>query len=470
MRKHFFKLIFLVVAVMMLATIVLTACSGPTSGFTNPSMPTAGEVSSNGGLAVQYGEYIYYVNGNQTTATSTNKYTGEVKTGDIVRIKVSDLQQVLALNDDKSLKGADLTEAIQKKMFESAEVVVPMFYYTGNTTEKNVNGLFIYNDMLYFTSPSTNLSAGGNVQNDKLSVYRCKLDGTELTNMYTMDALTYPNALFQKGDKVYLVYVAEDLMCVDLSTPNGEAKKISEKVTSPKFDITTSSVVYLNKDGKICKFTAGNTEETVLVDNADKDKVTYTIKQYNNGYVYYTKADTENSTADFGVFAVKEGQESKIILDATKDAAGTAYTYLCYNEKVVMTGTVANTEISAYQLYMTSGNADPSNTEYLLPKDTNDKSITLDRIEGDILYYTRDGKMYSMDLSSTSGYTAVELNSTVTANGWAMLDTITVDNKTLFVAFDSATGISVYEYKEVDGENKQVATAITVIKPTEDEE
>lgn len=466
MRKFSKTLIFIVMAVMMACVFAFAACN-TTGNFVYPAAPAEGAVSGNGGLSVVYGEYLYYVNGNQTTASSTNKYTGEVKTGDIVRIKLSDLEAVLALNDDTSIASADLSEEIQKAVYEKAEVVVPMFYYSGNTTETNVNGLFIYGNKLYFTSPNNALSAGGNVLSDQLSVYSCDLDGRNLVNLYAMEGNTFLNAIYEVDGKVYLLYVDTGLMMVDLSADKREAKEISKTATGAKFDTASKSVAYVNDDGKVCTYTAGAEAEVVLQDNANKDTITYTITQHNNGYVYFTKADSEDKVSDFGVFAVKQGSEAVRIYNVTKDSSGTAITYLCYNEQVILTGKTFNSSPAAYQLYLTSG--DGSVKDYLLEHNTNDKEITLSRVEGNTLYYTRDGKMYSMDLSSTSGYTAVELSTTITPNGWAPVDTVVNGSNTYFLTFDSNNAILCYQYKEVDGEKKAVSTDITVIVPAEED-
>ena len=94
------KSLAILVVLMLVFTFIVSACD-ETGKFVNPSMPEAGEVSGNGGLVVTYGDYLYYVNGAVADATATNGYTGTVKNGDIVRIKIDDFKAVLA--DRKSV-------------------------------------------------------------------------------------------------------------------------------------------------------------------------------------------------------------------------------------------------------------------------------------------------------------------------------------------------------------------------------
>ncbi|MBQ3066948.1 MAG: hypothetical protein IJD18_02860, partial [Clostridia bacterium] len=89
-NTKFSKTIVILVAMLMLATLVLTACN-PVEPFTPVEMPEAGQVTGNGGIAVGYGDWIYYVNGYQSSYTADNTHNGVVRTGSIVRIKKADI-------------------------------------------------------------------------------------------------------------------------------------------------------------------------------------------------------------------------------------------------------------------------------------------------------------------------------------------------------------------------------------------
>ncbi|MCM1043035.1 MAG: hypothetical protein NC350_02360 [Corallococcus sp.] len=454
------------IAVFMLLTLAFTACT-PAEGFEYPSHPGDGQVYGNGGLTVRYGEYIYYVNGNQSSATSTNGYTGEVKYGDIVRMKLADLVEVLALNDDETIKSSDLAKTVSKAVFEKAEVVVPMFFYTGYTANKALNGLYIFGGKLYFTSPNTQLATDGTPKTNELCVYRADLDGKNLqmTNV-VLTSTSAPLMLCEVSDTVYATYVLDNTIYNVKVGATDEAAKIAKKTSSVTFDKNTNSAYYLDEDGSICSYTAGDTEGKVLLKNEDKDVTTYTIVSTNGGYVYFTQKDSTNTNFFFGLRAIKSGwTESKRIMNTVPSG-----TYMCYGEKVIIAGSTFNSTPTIYQLYLTSGNGDEK--DYIIPQNTNDASITLDKLDGSTLYYSCNSKTYAVSLEkgSAANYDIKELYTTISAAGWAETDSIEYNDTVYYFAFTSANNITCYEYKEKDEELKLVATSIQVTKPAEEDE
>ena len=95
------KALIMVVSLILLVSTLLVACNPTSQTFTDyPELPAKSEVSSNGGVAVEYGDYIYYVNGYVSSYTGSNKYEGDVALGNIVRISKADLDAIVAINDE----------------------------------------------------------------------------------------------------------------------------------------------------------------------------------------------------------------------------------------------------------------------------------------------------------------------------------------------------------------------------------
>lgn len=453
------KTLAILVVLMLVFTFAVSACDQE-GKFVNPSMPEAGQVSGNGGLVVTYGNYLYYVNGAVADSAATNGFTGTVKNGDIVRIKIDDLKAVLALNDDDQIASEDLAETISEMVFEKAEVVVPYFYYTGNTTTKGVNGLYIFNDRLHFITPNTDLATDGSVKNNELCVYSCKLDGTDLTKQLTVASTTAVVMLTEVSSSVYATYVVSGTL---YSAKLGEsAVEIASEITSEKF--TSNAVFFLDKDGAICTYAAGAAESKVLVAKDEDEKMTYTVNSANGDYVYFTQSDSSNTQLYKGIYAIKDGmKEAKEIL-----ATVPSDTYLCYGEKVIIAGVIdATGNITPVELYMTSGTGETK--DFIVAQNTNNKTISLVKIENDVLYYTRDGKTYSVDLTATS-YSPVELYTTISSSDWADVDAVEVDGETYYFSFNTSSQIVCNQYKDVDGEKKLVTTDVTVVEPVEEEE
>ena len=453
------KSLAILVVLMLVFTFVVSACDNG-GKFVNPSMPEAGTVSGNGGLVVTYGDYLYYVNGAVADSTQQNGYTGAVKNGDIVRIKTDDLKAVLALNDDEQIASSDLAKEISKKVFESAEVVVPYFYYTGNTTTKSVNGLYIFNERLYFITPNADLATDGSVKNSELCVYSSKLDGTDLTKLHTVASTTAVVMLNQVETSVYATYVLNGSL---YSVKLGEKEvEIAKEITSEKY--TSNAVFFLDKDGAICTYAAGAAESKVLVAKDEDKKMTYTINSANGDYVYFTQKDSSNTQLYKGIYAIKDGmtEATEILTTVPPDS------YLCYGEKVIIAGVIETIgNITPIELYMTSGQV--TNKEFIIDQNTNNKTISLVKLDNDVLYYTRDGKTYCVDLAQAS-YSPVELYTTISSGEWADVDAVDVDGETCFFSLDTSYNVVCNQYKEVDGEKKVVSTIVTVAEPVEDSE
>ncbi len=465
------KTLLFLLSMLLLTAFLLAACTPDNGDFKYPQAPAQGEVVSNGGIAVMYGDYIYYVNSYVSDVSSANSFNGDVKSGDIVRIKKSDLDEITAINDE-DLTSALKTERIAAAVYEKVEVVVPMFYYSGNTTDTSVTGLYIYGDKLYFTTPNTSLGTNGAALTDQLCVYRADLDGRNTARLYTFTKNSLVVSLMEKGGKVYAVYVETDtdigagLRCVDLSQADNESTLISKDVASVTFDLNTLSAYYLNADGAICSYTAGDAEEKVLL--AEEENITYTIKSTNGGYVYYTQTDSTNTALKFGVLAVKAGMTEPVqVLSSETAASGT---FFGYKEGVVWTGTTYDSTPTMYQVIITSGIAETYN--YVLPKNTNNSAVTLNKIDGDTLYYTVNSILYSLDLSvvtetTTAADTVKELAYSVSsATGWGAYDIL---GDTGYVVSFSSNNTVVTQYKEVKGSKTNVTTIITSVVPEEDD-
>ena len=145
----------------------------------------SGEVVSNGGFAVEKGNYVYYINGIESN-TANNAY-GEVQKGALMRISKSDLA---AGN------------------YASSQTVVPLVMYSGNYG----GGIYIYGDYVYFSTPSTARDAGGTTLNSRLEFKRAKLDGTEvMSDYYFQSQSTNLDYRFVEEDgKVYLLYALSE--------------------------------------------------------------------------------------------------------------------------------------------------------------------------------------------------------------------------------------------------------------------
>lgn len=189
MNKRFTKIICFITAAVAAAGITVTAgCSSSYAAdpLKGNNIFTDKEAVSNGGFAVEKGDYIYFLNGVEVN-TAENSYGTPVK-GAVYRISKSDLS---AHN------------------YSTVDRVVPLVAYSGDYN----SGLFIYGDRIYYSTPSTEKNSGGETLNTNLDMKSSKLDGTDtMKDAYVQfSSLTTEYRYVKAADgKVYLLYLATD--------------------------------------------------------------------------------------------------------------------------------------------------------------------------------------------------------------------------------------------------------------------
>ena len=224
------------------------ACGGGYYGADALEGNTEVTVVSNGGFAVEKGEYVYFVNGVETNDAS-NSY-GDVVKGALMRIS---------------------KDALTKGNYSSgAETVVPLVVYSGDYT----GGIYIFGDYVYYSTPSTERNSDGELLNDRLEFKRTKLDGTETMRGYYFQSeeADIEYRFTEVDGTVYLMYVAsetlygEDSDCTNIhsvNTQTGVDTLLAYNVASYVFDSKdiTSSYIYYTMG---VDYLLGTSNETTL--------------------------------------------------------------------------------------------------------------------------------------------------------------------------------------------------------------
>lgn len=203
--------------------VILCACfSGCQStkwgpvGTTDPN----GEVTNNGSMVVQQGNYLYYVNGMDDVATLTEpkkNYFGKASVkGSIMKSKI---------NEDGTLS--------------DTAIVVPKMMMTKNSN----GGLYIFGEWIYYTSPSTRTDNEGKVQTSNLDYMRTKTDGTKTQTIATI-----------KGDSTQYYITADTLVYY----ADGKLHKVTwtnKKVNSAVEMATDITGVLMSRNQDVVFFT-----------------------------------------------------------------------------------------------------------------------------------------------------------------------------------------------------------------------
>lgn len=354
----------LIVIALVLMTTVLAACPSENTGSFKPvEMPAKSTIADNGGVAVVYGEYTYFVNGS-SDAASDNTYN-KVVTGAVCRVKTEEIGSEDAV----------------------FEIVVPKIFYKGNADS---TGLFASGDRIYFTTPGVEKNNNGEFKSGELSIISAKVTGEDVKIHVTISSNTAPVFFFEKNGTVSAVYYVDSkLYSVDLST--NKPVVVAENVTAVKAD---SEAVYAlqkltYKDSKdkeqtrkyndVLKYVVGDKEATAVLkgaaaDNSHSVDITYTLVRVDAGKLYYTAASTNVGFAGTFVF---DGKEKRLSANAQSS-------FLPYKDGILM----LNDSFVCYVVYDEATGAVSS--EKLIYT----SSFTPVKVDGDVVYYTNSNKLY----------------------------------------------------------------------------
>ena len=251
MRKTAKKFLSIVAAATLLGTTVAFAsCSDkkyqgdPVTGY---DANAAVEKSTNGGFSVVKGDYVYFING-QESYTADNTY-GKVVKGSLMRISKADLKS---------------------GNYQNAITVIPSLVSSENFDA----GIFIYGNYVYYASPTTDKNLKGEVENSWIDLKRAALDGT-----------TSPDDYFFRLDKntAKFRFVTDG---VDRDN-NGEEDVFC--LYEDTNDLTGKT--------ELRSYNTATEETSVLVAGA-KSSIIYNSKDYTDGQVYYTMAVTYHVDSD----------------------------------------------------------------------------------------------------------------------------------------------------------------------------
>ncbi len=247
MKKN--KLMIILLALALSATVVLAGCGGETYS----SIKVVGEqdttytVKSQGGNAVQYGNYIYFINGTAgyTDEEGDANVWDKVVKGALYRaeLKGSKNGKNFVIDTDKAIssvtneyiefvstQGVDYDENVIDVV--SVQKIAPKIIGTSGYSS---GGIFIYDNFVYYATPNNRKNKAGDVQYNKTDFFRTSLDGKTTQRVFTTeaDSTNSPYAFYKQDGKVYLVVLdGTTLKSVVMNDKKVEdTKAIAENVT-----------------------------------------------------------------------------------------------------------------------------------------------------------------------------------------------------------------------------------------------
>ncbi len=342
------KIIAVIISAVLLCVPLFGCSESLTPGVLEGEQDTSYGVFSNGGSAVQYGNYIYYINGYRgyDDAGSDNLW-GKVNKGGLYRAKLNggedrlvsytdafgvttqvktfvstfdvaansdfvthkativtgykkDDDGKIVYDDDK--KPVEITEEIDEL---TSECLAPK---TIGTAGYDKGGVFVFDDSVYYASPANSQDREGNFETEKISFYRTKLDGSKSVKLYTTKTSdkTAKYAFYKQGEKVYLVvHDGNDIVSVTVGAKKAEkAEIIASSVTDVLFPVkevyykgmdtnSAEDFVYFTRDiSDDDSVRAGKITEAIRPDGSERITLLspgydITLKNVDGGFVFF---------------------------------------------------------------------------------------------------------------------------------------------------------------------------------------
>jgi len=384
------KLFFILVCVLLMAA-VLTGCNESYKAAAVETDTSDTTVTSNGGLAVRYGKYLYYING--YAGVDAENTFGDVQKGAVARVEL---------------------DAAGNPVKSTNTIIVPKNVYNTLAT----SGLYIVGDYIYFSTSSVDKNSSGEPKTEAMWLMRTKLDGKGTKVVKKFDDYT---AVYQVVDGYVFYVLSKELHSIDLGSRKFEDTKIDEDVNSyffPQYkdgqNGFVNSVFYLkaseneNNYFNVLWFYKAGGEKTKVV---EASAATYGAEVlYPTGFTL-TLID-----------AVYEGENLRLIYSKTdegtnKTSAGT-YSYLfdsslsfaaanevrysrstTYKNFIFLNGTTALVK-NSYNVQLLVPGADLWTAETLIPSTSAD--ITIYKIEETdsevFVYYMLSNVLYKISV------------------------------------------------------------------------
>lgn len=232
---------------LVMSVLAFAGCSGTTdfgSGL-GGEQNCDFKVLGNGGSAVQYGNYLYFINGTRgyDDPDGTANVEGEVVKGALYRAQLNGTASgsdfIVERDETSGLKlvATETTNYLGEKIYATNVELVSS--KTIGTDGYEDGGLFIYNEYIYFASPCNAKNREGEVMYEYNEFYRTNLKTGKTQKLHTSSTANHTEAyaFYYFNDAVYLVYVEVEtdhsIVSVKIDEKTGKTEKttLAEKVS-----------------------------------------------------------------------------------------------------------------------------------------------------------------------------------------------------------------------------------------------
>lgn len=291
------KKFFSVLTVLLLTCFIFVGCSRtPVPASSSPAV-------GNGGLAVQKGEYIYFVNGFVSKAENLNgNKDGKITKSGIYRVKASDVSYYTDESGNLVYTQGNLS-VDENGVVKGAELIV------SKVCGFEDSALYIYGEYIYYVTPNNRVDGSGKAYVNDLDFCRARLDGEKNTVLGTVslgDDEAYNNkefGFYNLGGSVYFgIYDGKDAINIYQTTKNGSNNVFSKtgvtsavlpKVIKNYSNQTLTNIektLYYVTSNKICAVGLNGVGNSLLASFISD----VTLLENSGSAIYYTVKIDEN--------------------------------------------------------------------------------------------------------------------------------------------------------------------------------
>ncbi|MFI3228812.1 MAG: hypothetical protein R3Y23_01425 [Bacillota bacterium] len=400
------KKIILVVLCLVLTISLFAGCTESYGASAISTDYTDTTVTSNGGLAVTYGDYLYYING--YAGADVDNTFGDVLKGAIARVE-------LDANGDP--------------IAETNTIIVPKNVYNTVAT----SGLYIVGDYIYYSTPSIDKDSTGTAKTTAMWIMRTKVDGTDTEVIAKFDDYT---AIYKVVDDYIVYYLSYELHIIDLNDKNFTDTMIDEEISAlymTEYEDNSNELVdavfytKANEDTTISSnivysYRAGAAEPVMLIDadcftsldSADSDNTRgkyYTITLVESIYtttgiqLIYTRLDSSSNAISSGTYSYEfsiANVSEELSFNYAKEVR---YSYLTsYTSFYFLSETqalVLNSTDYAILTKSTDGNWYTEQTVALISTGTAPEIVKIEVTDTNVcVYYILSSVIYKIDVLS----------------------------------------------------------------------
>ena len=400
------KFLLLVIALFMSTTLILTGC-GNKGLKDNPE--TNAPVTSNGGMAVLKGDYLYYVNGFKSyegLVKDQDNVWGKQVIGSIYRVKVEN--NVISHTEDGFLT--------------KSEVVVPQIVGTENAC------FYIFGDYIYYATPNMQKDKNGNLLNARSNMCRVNINGTDNKVLYTTETtLTSTNwTMYEVDGTVYMIiFDGSKIVSINANAKKPSATTLTSSATSAGLiktdkylptdtyynstalidgvnnyvyytrDLTEDDSTYKLGGNILARVKLGSQEEEIVCSNGD----TFSIVDAKNGCLYYNRTNANSSNTKLCKYTLSADKAFNQVKEATLSYATYQNTYIlnANNENYVGNAIVTVDSSNNITLITTTNKTVDSKIIY-----TGTETITPIGLYGSTLFFMESSQICYIDVTSSN--------------------------------------------------------------------